>query len=195
VNIIYLLLFVAVIIILWAISVFNFFVSSKARIKASVQEIGNQLKRQAELIPNLEESTKGYLKHEKNIFADLTQARKAVASASKGGDLQKMADAGSKFADVLSRLQVIVESNPEIKASEVVNNLMNELRDTSDKVMYARRLLIDLTADFNIKRATFPSSIIASVFKFEELPGLIAPEKGGHVEITEAETKTPKVNF
>lgn len=194
-NIIYLLLFVAVIIILWAISVFNFFVSSKARIKASVQEIGNQLKRQAELIPNLEESTKGYLKHEKNIFADLTQARKAVASASKGGDLQKMADAGSKFADVLSRLQVIVESNPEIKASEVVNNLMNELRDTSDKVMYARRLLIDLTADFNIKRATFPSSIIASVFKFEELPGLIAPEKGGHVEITEAETKTPKVNF
>jgi len=189
------LLFVAVIIILWAISVFNFFVSSKARIKASVQEIGNQLKRQAELIPNLEESTKGYLKHEKNIFADLTQARKAVASASKGGDLQKMADAGSKFADVLSRLQVIVESNPEIKASEVVNNLMNELRDTSDKVMYARRLLIDLTADFNIKRATFPSSIIASVFKFEELPGLIAPEKGGHVEITEAETKTPKVNF
>src|SRR3970040_376920 len=83
---------------LWVVSIYNFFVSSKARIKAAVQEIGNQLKRQAELIPNLESSAKGFLSHEKGIFKMLTDARKAVASAVESGDLQKMSDAGAKVA-------------------------------------------------------------------------------------------------
>src|SRR3989304_7641249 len=79
--IIYVLLVLAGLVFIWAITVYNFFVSSRARIKAAVQEIGNQLKRQADLIPNLESSAKGYLKHEKKIFKDLTEARKAIASA------------------------------------------------------------------------------------------------------------------
>jgi len=190
-----LFLVAAVAIILWGISVYNFFVSSKARIKASVQEIGNQLKRQADLIPNLESSAKGYLKHEKGIFKDLADARKAIASAVKSGNPQKMADAGSKLASVIPSISVAVESNPQIKADAVVTKLMDELRDTSDKVMYARRLVIDLTADFNVKRATFPSSIVAGAFKFEELPGLITPEKGEHIEVSVKDTKTPKVNL
>jgi len=86
---IFLIIAVAIILI-WLISTYNFFVSSKARIKAAVQEIGNQLKRQADLIPNLEESVKGYIKHEKRIFADLTEARKAVMKAVDSGNLQKM---------------------------------------------------------------------------------------------------------
>lgn len=190
-----LILVVAVGLVLWGISVYNFFVSSKARIKASVQEIGNQLKRQADLIPNLESSAKGYLKHEKGIFKDLADARKAIASAVKSGNPQKMADAGSKLASVIPSISVAVESNPQIKADAVVTKLMDELRDTSDKVMYARRLVIDLTADFNVKRAMFPSSIVAGVFKFEELPGLITPEKGEHIEVSAKDTKTPKVNL
>ena len=75
-----LLVFIGVLAV-WLVSTYNFFVSSKARIKAAVQEIGNQLKRQADLIPNLESSAKGYLKHEKGIYKDLTDARSAVASA------------------------------------------------------------------------------------------------------------------
>ncbi|PIZ49446.1 hypothetical protein COY29_01830, partial [Candidatus Woesebacteria bacterium CG_4_10_14_0_2_um_filter_39_14] len=84
--IIYLVIFLAVL-VLWVISVYNFFVSSRTRIKASIQEIGNQLKRQADLIPNLEESVKGYLGHEKGIFEELTNARKAISQASKSGDV------------------------------------------------------------------------------------------------------------
>lgn len=168
------ILYVALgVIVLWLITTYNFFVSAKARIKAAIQEIGNQLKRQADLIPNLETSTKGYLQHEKGIFDALTQARKAINDAVKTNNVQKMADAGSKLAEILPKIQIVVESNPEIKASEVVGKLMDELRDTADKIMYARRLVIDLTADFNVKRATFPSSLIAILFKFEELPGLI----------------------
>lgn len=189
------LLIIVGVIVVWGISVYNFFVSSKARIKAAVQEIGNQLKRQIDLIPNLEESAKGYLKHEQGIFDKLTQARVAVQSAVKGNDVQAMAEAGSRLADLLPKLQVVVESNPEIKGSEVVTNLMDELRDTADKIMYARRLVIDLTADFNVKRVTLPSSLIASLFKFAELPGLITPEAGEHLEVKLSDTKTPKVKL
>jgi len=192
--IIYLVIFLAVL-VLWVISVYNFFVSSRTRIKASIQEIGNQLKRQADLIPNLEESVKGYLGHEKGIFEELTNARKAISQASKSGDVGKMADAGKMLSEVLPKIQVVVESNPELKGAEVVTNLMDELRDTSDKVMYARRLLIDLTADFNVKRVTFPSSLVANLFKISEQEGLNVPEKGEHLEVSESDTKTPKVNL
>jgi LemA protein len=191
----YFLIGIAVILVFWIISTYNFFVSAKTRIKAAVQEIGNQLKRQANLIPNLESSVKGYLKHEKGIFKDLTSARKAIDSAVKSGDVQKMADAGSQFSQILPKLQILVESNPEIKGSGVVTKLMDELRDTSDKVMYSRRLVIDLTADFNVKRVRVPSNIIASMFKFEELPGLITPEKGEHTSVSSKDVKTPKVKF
>ena len=189
------LLVFAVVLIAWGVSVYNFFVSSKARIKASIQEIGNQLKRQVDLIPNLESSTKGYLKHEKSIFKDLTDARKQVATAVKSGDVQKMADAGSKLASILPSINILVEDNPELKGDKVVTKLMDELRDTSDKIMYSRRLVIDLTADYNVKRVTFPSSVVANIFKFVELPGLITPQKGEHVEVKESDTKTPKVNL
>jgi LemA protein len=147
------------------------------------------------LIPNLEASAKGYLKHEKGIYKDLTEARKSITAAIKSGDLQKMADAGSKLASVLPNIQVIVESNPELKGSDVVTRLMDELRDTSDKVMYSRRLLIDLTADYNVRRVSFPSSVIAGMFNFEEMKGLETAEEGSHVKVVDSDTKTPKIDL
>ena len=186
---------VLIFLVLWVIGTYNFFVSSKARIRAAVQEIGNQLKRQADLIPNLEASVKGYLKHETGIFDKLTEARKAVAGALKSQDVAKMAEAGSKLAEVLPKIQVVVEDNPELKGSEVVGKLMDELRDTSDKIMYARRLVIDLTADYNVRRVNFPSSLLANMFKFEEQPGLITPQEGDHLKVSESEMKSPKVKL
>jgi LemA protein len=191
----YVLLAVALVLVFWAISTYNFFASSKTRIGAAIQEIGNQLKRQAGLIPNLESSVKGYLKHEKGIFTELSEARKSISSAVKSGNLKKMADAGKMLSDVLPKIQVVVESNPQLKGAEVVANLMDELRDTSDKVMYARRLLIDLTADYNVKRVTFPSNLVAGMFNFEALKGLETPSDGSSLKVEEAETKTPKVEF
>lgn len=190
-----LLLIIPLALVVWGISVYNFFVSSKARIKASIQEIGNQLKRQADLIPNLEASAKGYLKHEKGIYKDLTEARKSITAAIKSGDLQKMADAGSKLAGVLPNIQVVVESNPELKGSNVVTNLMSELRDTSDKIMYARRLLIDLSADYNVKRVAFPSNLIANMFSFAEVEGLKTSDEGEFLRVSEADKKSPKIDL
>ena len=190
-----LILIVAAVLVGYVVSIYNFFVSSKARIKASIQEIGNQLKRQFDLIPNLEETAKGYLKHEKGIFEKLADARKSVASALKSGDLNQMAEASEKIGSLLPSIKVAVESNPDIKGAEVMVSLMYELRDTSDKVMYARRTLIDLTADFNVKRASFPSNIIATMFGFEEQKGLVTPTEGEHLELGSEETKSHKVKF
>jgi len=193
IDMIWVILIPLVIVVFYLIATYNFFVSSKARIKAAIQEIGNQLKRQVELIPNLESSTKGYLKHEKGIFDKLTEARKSITKAIESGDVQKMADAANKLATLLPDLKVIVESNPQIKGAEVVTKLMDELRDTSDKVMYARRLLIDLSADYNVKRASFPSNLVALMFSFAEMQGLKTPEN--EMEVKEAEMQTPKVDL
>ncbi len=189
------LLIIVVVVALYFMAIYNSFITLRGRIRASIQEIGNQLKRQAELIPNLEESAKGYLKHEKDIVKMLTDARKSVASAVGSGDLGQLSAAGQKVADLLPRLQVIVESNPQIQGSEVVNRLMDELRDTSDKVMYARRTLIDLSADYNIKLATFPTNIVANLFGFQPEKGLDTPSSGEHLTVSETDTHTPKVSL
>lgn len=181
--------------VMYVIGTYNSLVSMRTRIRASIQEIGNQLKRQMDLIPNLEESAKGFLKHEKDIFKQLTDARKSVISAVESGNLNEMASAGEKVASLMPQLRVAVESNPEIKGSDVVVRLMDELRDTSDKVMYARRTLIDLTADYNIRLSTFPSNLVASMFSFKPEAGLSTPESGEHVTVSNDELKTPRVKM
>lgn len=186
---------IVVAVVAWVITTYNFFVGSKARIKAAVQEIGNQIKRQADLIPNLEASAKGYMKHEKGIFTDLAEARKAISAAVKSGDVNKMASAGSQVAELIPRLQIAVEDNPEIKGAEVVKPLMEELRDTSDKIMYARRLLIDLSADYNVRLVSFPGNLVANMFGFKEMKGFETPESGEHLSVSDSEMKTPKVSL
>ncbi len=182
----YLIIGAIVLILLYLVSTYNFFATAKTRVDASIQEIGNQLKRQADLIPNLVSSAKGYLKHEKGVFEMLTNARKQIAGAIDSGNVEKMAKASSELSAVLPKLSIAIEDNPELKGDSVVTGLMDDLRDTADKIMYARRLMIDLTADYNVKIVTFPSSLIASTFHFEKLKGL---------EVSESETKTPKVDL
>jgi len=179
----------------YVVSIYNFLNTTKVRIKASIQEIGNQLKRQTELIPNLTSATKGYMEHEQTVFTKLTDARKTIASAVESGDVEKMLQANDQIMQTLPQIKVVLESNPELKASEVVKDLMNNLTDTSDKVSYARRLLIDLTADYNQKLVTFPSNVVANMFGFKAEVGLKTPETGAHVQVSESDTVTPKVSL
>lgn len=181
-------------IVLYLIFFFNSLKTIQVQITASIQEIGNQLKRQSQLIPNLVESAKGYLKHEKSIFQDLTAARKLIDRA-KGNDPKSIDQAQDSITQVLRSLQVIVESNPEIKASTIVSDLMNELRDTADKIMYARRTLIDLAADFNTKISTIPGLWLAPLMGFQPQKGLDTPVSGEFLTVSQSETSNPKVNL
>lgn len=176
-------------------SVYNTFQTTDTRIEAAVQEIGNQLKRQANLIPNLEASVKGYLTHEKDIYASITSARKAVDTAVSDKSGKSLDNVEAAINGMASKLSVMVESNPEIKGNTVVSDLMNELRDTADKLMYARRSVIDLSQQYNQMRVTFPSNLIANAFGFTKKAGIATPMSGAHVEVSEAETHDVKVNL
>src|SRR3989338_4360029 len=186
---------VAVVAGFYLIATYNSLQTIKTRIKASIQEIGNQLKRQIDLIPNLEQSVKGYLKHEKTIFTQLTEARKAVAAAAKSGAMNQAQKAAEMLSKLVPALQVIVEDNPELKADTTVTRLMDELRDTADKVMYARRTLIDLAADFNRILVTFPSNLVGNMFGFKQEAGLETPTAGEHLTVTAGEMKSPKISL
>lgn len=194
-NIITILLILTGVVAVYLIATYNSFQTIRTRITASIQEIGNQLKRQVDLIPNLEASVKGYLKHEKTIFDKLTEARKLVAEAVKSGTMAGLDKASAAMQQLLPNLKIIVEDNPEIKADQTVVKLMDELRDTADKVMYARRTLIDLVADFNRLLITFPSNLVGKVFGMKTETGLETPFEGEHLAVTAGETKTPGVNL
>lgn len=189
------LIIALVVIAAYVISTYNWFQTAKTRLTASLQEIGNQLKRQASLIPNLEASAKSYLKHEKGIYKAITDARKLVDKAVESGKASAIDKASDQVAKLLPKLQVLVESNPEMKGEKVISKLMDELKDTSDKLMYARRTLIDLSADFNRRVVTIPSSFVAKLFKFKQQKGLATPTSGAHVEVSTSETKDPKISI
>lgn len=182
-------------IFLYGWSVYNQLVTIKARIRAAIQEIGNQLKRQANLIPNLVASLKGYLKHEKEVFEELTKARAAALKVIESQDAQKLMQSSARLQAALAPIRAVFESTPQLQAVGPTSRLMDELVDTADKVMYSRRTLIDLTADFNIKIVTFPSNLVAKIFGFKPEPGLQTLETGEHLEVGQEELKEPKVEI
>lgn len=183
------------IVIIYFWSLYNSLVTIKARIRASIQEIGNQLKNQADLIPNLVASVKDYMKHEKSVFDSITEARKALVSVLGSGDPKKLLEASNKMDKALAPVRALFESTPQLQSAGLTSKLMDELRDIGDKVVYARRTLIDLSADYNVKIVTFPANLVAKALGFQPEAGLKTPETGAHLEVSEAETKTPKVNL
>ena len=189
------ILAVVVVIALYAVMVYNGLQTLKTQIQASIQEIGNQLKRQASLIPNLEVAVKSYMKHEKGIFEMLTKARQNVAQAAKSGSAADIDKAISSIQSVVPKISVMVESNPELKADATVTKFMDELTDTADKMMYARRSVIDLTQSYNQQLVTVPSNLIAGMFGFKPEKGLDTPMTGSHVEVSADEMKDVKVDL
>lgn len=177
------------------ISVYNNLQQLKTQIEASIQEIGNQLKRQASLIPNLESATKGHLKHEKEIFKMLTDARKSIAKAEKTGAADDIEKAIESIQTMVPSISVAVESNPELKSDRTITKFMNELTDTADKLMYARRSVIDLSQSYNVQLVTFPTNIIANMFGFTKEKGLETAMSGSHVEVSSEEMKDIKVDL
>lgn len=180
-----------ILIIIYIISFYNNTKTSQFRIKAAIQEIANQLKRQADLIPNLVSSVKGFLKQEKDIFSKLTQARKLIESA----DIKKLDKSQDLIEKALNSLKVVVESNPQIQSQQLVGKMMDELRDTADKIMYSRRTLIDLVADFNTKISTIPGIWLTLLFNLKPEQGLKTKNIESALEVNSNDFKTPKIQL
>jgi len=182
-------------IIAYVIMTYNTLQRLKTQILASIQEIGNQLKRQASLIPNLQEAAKSYLSHEKGVYKLITDARRAVDEASKTNNLDDIEKAVNQVQAALPQLRIMVESNPELKANTTIEKFMSELTDTADKLMYARRTLIDLTQNYNEKLVTVPSNLVAMLFGFKPEKGLATATTGSHVEVSSTEMEDVKVKL
>jgi len=183
-SILYIILFVVLALILWLIGVFNALVKIKNRVKEAWADIDVQLKRRYNLIPNLMETVKGYASHEKGVFEKVTQARAQAMSAQ---NVEEKAKAENMLSNTLKSLFAVSENYPDLKASQNFLELQRELRDTEDKIQAARRFYNTNVRDLNIKRESFPSSIVAQVFNFKKMDLF---------ELQEAEQReVPKVNF
>ncbi|MEI6228776.1 MAG: LemA family protein [Candidatus Saccharibacteria bacterium] len=142
---------------------YNALVTLKIRVDEAWSDITVQLKRRLDLIPNLLETVKGYAKHEKEVFTAVTEAR-ANALSAKG--VAETAAADNQFTGALKSLFAVAESYPDLKASQNFIELQQELVDTEDKIQASRRFYNGGVRDLNTKIATFPTNIIAGMFKF-----------------------------
>ncbi len=150
----------------YVVFTYNSFVTLNSRINNAESQIDVQLRRRFDLIPNLVNTVKGYAKHEKQTFENVTKARSQMGNAIDSGDVKKKADANNMLTGALKSLFAVAESYPELKANENFKLLQEELAGTESKVAYSRQFYNDNVMSFNIKAQSFPSNIIASMFNF-----------------------------
>lgn len=162
---------------------YNALITLKQRLKEALSGIDVQLKRRADLIPNLVESVKGYAKHEREVFQNVTEARSALMKAKSP---HEKAEADNMLTGALKTLFAVAEAYPNLRANENFQQLQEELSDTENKVSYSRQFYNSNVLALNTKVKTFPSSLVARQFGFKEEE---------FFEADEAERKTPKVQF
>jgi len=181
--ILWVILILIALIVIIIISYFNRFAILVNRIENSASQIDVQLKKRADLVPNLIETVKGYAKHEKGIMTSVTNARKALLGAKTLNDKVK---AGNQLQAALKSIIAIGENYPQLRASDNFKQLQEELASIEDKVAYARQFYNDSILEYDNLRSTFPGVFFANMFGRKELP---------YLKITEGERKVVKVKF
>ena len=174
------IIIVIVVLILWYVTTYNSLINLRNRVKDQWAQVDVQLKRRADLIPNLVE---GYAKHEKTTLDEVIKARNTFVSAKTPEE--EMKNSG-ELTQALSKLMMLTENYPDLKANENFNSLQNDLRDTEDKISTMRQFYNDTVLKYNNKVETIPSNIVANIAHFQ---------KEVFFEIAEADKETPKVSF
>jgi LemA protein len=157
-------LIVIVVLALLVVFIYNGLVRAKVRVDEAWSDISVQLKRRYDLIPNLVNTVKGYAKHEKTVFEDVTQAR---ANALNAQTVPEAAKADNQFQTALKSLFAVAEAYPDLKANQGFQQLQAELVDTEDKIQAARRFYNGAARDLNVKIQTFPTNIFAGMMGFK----------------------------
>ncbi len=181
-----LLIFILIIgaLLIIAIGMYNSLISLRNRCDNSWAQVDVQLKRRYDLIPNLVETVKGYAKHEREVFQNVTEAR---AKAINANTVKDQGQAENQLSGALKTLFAVAENYPELKANQNFLMLQEELAGTEGKIAYARQFYNDTVMKFNMKQQVFPSNIIAKMFNFKEKE---------YFELEEPAAKEPvKVSF
>ena len=192
------LLGIVVVVAFFAVGIYNGLVTARNAYKNAFAQIDVQLQRRFDLIPNLVETAKGYLSHERETFEAVTAARAAAmtglaaAKASPGDPaaMAQLSQAEGMLNGALGRLMVSVEAYPELKASQNMMQVSEELTSTENKVAFARQAFNDSVMAYNNKREVFPSSIVAGMFNFAAAALLEIP-----ADQQAAVRAAPKVQF
>lgn len=163
----WIILGIIAILIILAVVIYNGLVRLRVRVDEAWSDITVQLKRRADLIPNLVETVRGYAKHEKDVFQNVTEARSAIMSAAKKGP-KEAAAAENQFEGALKSLFAVAENYPALRASENFQQLSAEITDTEDKIQASRRFYNGGVRDLNTKIQTFPDNIFAAMFNFKQ---------------------------
>lgn len=162
-------------IVFWTVGLYNRLVSLRNRFKNAFAQIDVQLTRRYDLIPNLVETAKGYMKHERETLEAVINARNQAASAAKqassapqdAGAIQKLIGAEGVLTGALGRMFALMENYPDLKANENMMQLSEELTSTENRVAFARQAFNDSVTTYNISRESFPARLIASTFGFQ----------------------------
>jgi len=170
----FILIGLAFILGIYLIATYNGLVVMRERIKEALSGIDVQLKRRTDLIPNLVETVKGYAKHEKAVFENVTKARTSLMGA---GTLPEKADANNQLTGALKSLFAVAEAYPDLKANTNFQDLQRQLEDTEDKVAYSRQFYNTNVLEFNNKVQLFPDTIVANMFGFKMAEFFAATEE------------------
>lgn len=155
---------ILVVICIIVVSMYNNLVSLRQRVQNAWSQIDVQLKRRFDLIPNLQETVKGYLAHESETFSKIAELRTAWASSNT---VAEKAEISNQLTDALKTIMAVSENYPDLKASESFLGLQDELRNTENKIAYSRQFYNDTVTMYNTKLEMFPSNLIAKAFNFK----------------------------
>jgi len=188
------LLGIGLLLALWLLGIYNGLVVAANRFKNAFAQIDVQLKRRYELIPNLVETVKGYIRHERETLDDVIKARNSAMAAeqrvaadpSNPAAMRELNQAEAQLGGVLGRLFALSEAYPDLKANQNMLALQEELTSTENRIAFARQAFNDAAANYNIRREVFPANTVAGIFGFNAAALL---------ETAETERVAPKVSF
>jgi len=186
----------AVIILGFGVSIYNSLVTARNHFKNAFSQIDVQLKRRYDLIPNLVETVKGYMGHERETLDAVVKARNTALAAveavsanpGNGAAMQSLGSAEGLLGQALGKFNIAMEAYPDLKADTSVQNLMEELTSTENKVAFSRQAFNDSVMNYNNKREVFPNNIFANLFGFSAANQL-------EIDFAEGERNAPKVSF
>jgi LemA protein len=192
------LIFLAIVValVVWAVMIYNGLVAARNRFKNNFAQIDVQLKRRYDLIPNLVETAKGYIKHERETLEAVIKARNSAQVAAQAANanpadasaIQALGAAEGQLTGTLGRLFAVAESYPDLKANQNMLALQEELSSTENRVAFARQAFNDSVMEYNTNRESFPNTIFAGMFGFTQAEQLQSTESA-------EERKAPAVKF
>jgi len=180
------ILAIVAVLVIWFISAQNSLVSMEEEVKLQFAQVETTLQRRSDLIPNLVETVKGYASHEEEVFTQIADARAKLSGSIKTGNVEDINAASNELDSALSRLLVITENYPELKANEQFTALMDELAGTENRIAIARQNYNETVSKYNKAIKMFPKSIIANMNGYEA---------AAYFEADDDAKDAPAVNF